>query len=241
MIRQYATFNFWRRRAEAILSLQRDYENWMDLARDYLLGHSVREAVLRKRCGLKLPHNVSISNLLALPVLLEHEWSIISGDSDLFVLIEPTGLQFKCRAKKALDVGHLVEIYINKGYKSNLPNGIVLDAGMSNGDSSIYFGRTGSKQVIGLEPFADSFTLAKENILLNQMQDTIIPLNMALAASGGEAELKFNNIDKRKIALLGSMLRGKHVIDNVIMRQSIITQISLLLILLTKINLLREG
>jgi len=74
-------------------------------------------------------------------------------------------------------------------YESRIEGKVVLDIGMSNGDTAIYFARRGARKVIGLEPSPESFELAVENIRLNKLEDVIIPLNMALSSREGSAEL----------------------------------------------------
>ena len=188
----YITLNFWRKRFVALVSLRRDYANWLGLTTDYVRGHSIRRALLREFPALRLPANISVPNLTAIPELFRKGWGAAPLDSSHITLTSPIGLRFVCRIRNANDMRHLVEIFVDDIYHYTLRNKIVLDVGMSNADSSIYFANAGSTLVIGLEPIPDTFELAKRNILLNELGDKIIPIKAALSAASGSVRVRYD-------------------------------------------------
>ncbi|MDG6927056.1 MAG: FkbM family methyltransferase [Nitrososphaerota archaeon] len=70
-----------------------------------------------------------------------------------------------------------------------MANKNVIDVGMSNGDSVLYFAKNGAKLVIGIEPDKKSFDLAVENIKASNLNERIIPLNKALSTEKGKTRL----------------------------------------------------
>jgi len=92
---------------------------------------------------------------------------------------------------------------------------------MSNGDSSIYFAKNGAKKVIGLEPDKRSFNLAVKNIKSSKVDNTIIPLNKALAVNDGNVELivqedgpNINSIDPENMVKSKSK-KHKEVVEGI--------------------------
>lgn len=73
-------------------------------------------------------------------------------------------------------------IFLNSEYKVNVKGKIVIDIGSQIGDTAIYFATLGARQVIGFEPFPHTFNLAKKNIKLNGMQNSITIFNYAIGS-----------------------------------------------------------
>ncbi len=82
-----------------------------------------------------------------------------------------------------------IEIYTDNAYNADVANKNVIDVGMSNGDSVLYFAKNGAKLVIGIEPDKKSFDLAVENIKASNLNERIIPLNKALSTEKGKTRL----------------------------------------------------
>lgn len=75
---------------------------------------------------------------------------------------------------------------------ANIPNGIAIDCGASNGDSTYFLASLGPKKTIALEPDPVNFGLLEEGIALNHM-DNVIPVN--LGAGSAAKKMKFLNDD----------------------------------------------
>jgi len=133
--------------------------------------------------------NIKYDYLPALAKLLFNGWKIVSVEDGLLTLERINGINITCRTDRGFDLGHLVEIYVDKQYGYDFTGKNIIDIGMSNGDSSIYFAKNGAKKVIGLEPDVRSFNLAVRNIQSSNVNNTVIPLNKALSVSGGNVEL----------------------------------------------------
>jgi len=168
---------------------------------------------------------INLGNLIFLPILLEQGWKISSIEESSLTMNRGDDIIIICRTAPGFDLGHLKEIYVDKSYGYDFAGKNVIDVGMSNGDSSIYFAKNGAKKVIGLEPDKRSYNLAVRNIQSSKVDNTVIALNKALAVNDGNVELivyeyipnansiDTNNMVKRK--------GGKHkeVIDGITLKE----------------------
>jgi len=71
---------------------------------------------------------------------------------------------------------------------------IVIDIGAHVGDSSIYFALKGAKKVIAVEPHPKAFEELVKNTKLNDLETTIVPVNVAVASKPGKICIE-ENID----------------------------------------------
>ena len=74
---------------------------------------------------------------------------------------------------------------------------VLLDIGANIGIYTIYAGQIGHK-VISIEPLWSSYAVLCDNIILNDLTETIIPLNLALTDRRGIAKLSAPSIDAGK-------------------------------------------
>jgi len=153
--------------------------------------------------GLNIYINFS-AGISALAKLLSNGWKILSVEDGLLTFNNNDDITITCRTRTGFDIGHLGEIYIDNSYGYNVTGKNVIDIGMSNGDSSIYFAKKGAKKVVGIEPDKSSFNLAIKNIRSSKVDNIVIPFNRALTFKGGEVELivyddhpNANSIDAR--------------------------------------------
>ena len=123
---------------------------------------------------------------------MEHGWKALTVDNGHLIIGDPAGLLVKCRTSRGLDIGHLREIFLTKEYGEEIGN-VVVDVGMSNGDSSIFFVSRGSNRVVGLDPSPESFALAKQNIKMNAFESKISPVNIALDFASSKANFEFDH------------------------------------------------
>ena len=136
-------------------------------------------------------HNINLrfSDSFSLAKLLEQGWNILSSSEDHMTLKSQDNVVITCRTKIGGDFGHLNEIYLDKSYGSEFNGKNIIDIGMSNADSSIYFIKHGAKYVIGLEPDKQTFDLALKNISDSKIENKILPLRKALSDIDGSIEL----------------------------------------------------
>ena len=136
-------------------------------------------------------HNINLrfSDSFALAKLLEQGWNILSSSEDHITLKSQDNVVITCRTKIGFDFGHLNEIYLDKSYGSEFNGMNIIDIGMSNADSSIYFIKHGAKYVIGLEPDKQTFDLAVKNVIDSKIEDKMLPLHKALSDVNGGIEL----------------------------------------------------
>lgn len=172
--------------------LMRKYcKNWVQVVILYLTGRQMITLYIRPSLVLSLhvPRHPRRFQIFALCRLLEAGWTIQPEPSSRVILKSESGISLRCRLDSGFDLWHVAQIFLDNEYGSEFADKCVIDAGMSNGDSSIYFASRGAKLVIGLEPSPESFALAEQNISLNGMRGKVVPLNQALAAAVGTTEL----------------------------------------------------
>jgi FkbM family methyltransferase len=188
-----AGFSEYVKKIRTVFLLKRHYENWMNVAFHNALNNEPKQTVLRDGRMIRLsgPNPKNLFGVsIGLARLLDNRWKVIRIDSESVTIQDPEGTTLRCRLSGA-DLGHTAEIFLTKPYGFQFDNKIIIDVGMSAGESSIFFAKHGAKLVIGLEPVVDSFELAKENIMLNGLEGVVKPINLALSSREGELSLGF--------------------------------------------------
>jgi FkbM family methyltransferase len=133
---------------------------------------------------------IKVDPLYSLLFLLNRGWKIVEQTDDHIILKKDVYL--KCRYKRGWDLGHIQEIF-EDGVYGREPKEYVIDVGASNADSAIFFAARGASKVLALEPDPESYQLTQENIRMNDLQQKVVPLNLALSASDGVAEFLIPN------------------------------------------------
>ncbi len=108
-------------------------------------------------------------------------------DEDYVMLSDNSGLKIKCRQGIGADIRHLAELFVYQEHGTDFSGKTVVDIGMSNGDSAIFFAKRGARKVLGFEPFSSSFNLASENVRINKLESVVFPYNYAVSSSKGQA------------------------------------------------------
>ncbi|MCG3110135.1 hypothetical protein L3N51_02432 [Metallosphaera sp. J1] len=158
--------------------------------------------------------HIPLSNAASLAELLSKNWEVTGLQGNLITLTNNhEKVSITCRTNKGWDLGHLVEIYLRKVYDYDVKDKVVIDAGASNGDSSIFFAKKGAKKVIALEPDEESFSLAIRNVEASGVKDRVVLLNQALASRKGkitfyvyENNVNGNSIDPENMVKLSQKL-----------------------------------
>ena len=157
-----------------------------------------------KNTGLSFVLN--LSNMVHMSYLLDNNWKIIDGTDTYVKMNGPKDEILYCRTQVGLDLGHITEIFLNKEYGVDFRGKNVIDIGMSNGDSSIFFAKNGAKRVIGVEPDRRSFNIALTNINESKVNGIVLPLNKALSDQASIVELivynthpNANSIDEKNM------------------------------------------
>lgn len=128
-----------------------------------------------------------------------NSWKYCTFDREKLVIsINGTNFQFKNWINSSINDIFFKHEYDQFDYSSK----IVVDVGANVGDSSLYFISKGAKKVIAIEPSVENYHLMKENIVLNQLEDKIIPMNIGLSKTK-----RIVSIDK---SLKGTAVRLKH-------------------------------
>lgn len=86
-------------------------------------------------------------------------------------------------------------LFFDNEYYIPIKGRTIVDIGANIADTAIFFVLKGAKNVIAYEPFPNSFKLAEENILLNNMKDRILLSNVAVGGQTGVIALSEKSID----------------------------------------------
>jgi len=197
-----------RDQLNAFLLLQRTYKNWIEIARDFIIRKPLGKVILKTGNSIPLTrkpsslsqalrhyhrwYDPSIYNLIGLAKLLSRGWNMKHVDTDYLLLSPEPGTILKCRLNQGTDISLVAEIFVRQVYGSDFNQKVVVDVGAYNGDSAVFFARRGARLVIGLEPDPRSLELARENIKLNNLEDKVKLLNVALSTRTGESKLGVN-------------------------------------------------
>jgi len=95
-------------------------------------------------------------------------------DSNMILVVDSPFLSGNIRFYGAIENGDIIGIFLDGVYE-DLPiqNKIVVDVGANIGDSSVYFALKGARKVIALEPFPQSYEMAKKNTEANNVPSKI--------------------------------------------------------------------
>lgn len=178
----------------AFRRIRRVYRNWLSVLWTYERHRDPAYVELRDGSRLAFGEPPKVDRWLAvqlLPRLLDAGWTITPIDRTRARLAHARDhLEFICRfLGKWSDVIPLSEVYVDKIYAGDFRGKVVLDVGMANGDSSVFFARSGAARVIGVEPIAESYSLAVENVRKNGVEATVVPLQGAVLSGRGSAVL----------------------------------------------------
>jgi len=181
--------------------------------------------VSNKTITLKLKDNVetqiTLPQLASLARLVQNKWRVFDASDNTLTLKGLDDVFIKCRTTTGYDFGHLIEIYLSRSYGEDFSQKNVIDIGMSNADSSIYFAKKGARKVIGLEPDRSTYELAMYNIKHSKVDNVVIPINKALSSKSDKIELikydhnpNANSIDENNMVLLKD-LKHKETVEGI--------------------------
>jgi FkbM family methyltransferase len=100
-------------------------------------------------------------------------------------------LYFDSATALGSSVALAIEQFIDEEYSwLDVKGKVVVDIGATVGDTAIYFAIKGAKHVYAVEPFLNSYNIAKRNIQLNKLTKKITLLNKALSKNKGFVYMK---------------------------------------------------
>jgi len=84
-----------------------------------------------------------------------------------------------------IDIPYIYSVFVDGEYnKFSFKDKVVLDIGAYIGDTSVFFAVNGARRVLAYEPNPEVFKKLLQNISLNNMQEKILPFNMAVGREG---------------------------------------------------------
>src|SRR5437867_5213739 len=135
--------------------LRRTYVNWASLVLRPS-AHRRDRLILRNGVSIVLPpfsRRDLLTCALRLATLIGHGWNVEELSKRYVVMRDASGTSIRCRSQElGGELFRLTEIYLEKVYGYNFEGKSVIDIGMCNGESSIFFARRGARIVVGLEP-----------------------------------------------------------------------------------------
>ncbi|MGP8069900.1 MAG: FkbM family methyltransferase [Candidatus Bathyarchaeia archaeon] len=174
-------------RLRKLSAIRECYKNWIRIGITYvILGRFPNRVVVRhKDATISVSGKIPVYHFFKLIELLRNGWRLDRMDDQYLVLHnEDENLRMKY-STDGLYVAPLADMVLDDMYGKDFKDKVIVDIGMGNGDSAIFFAKRGAKLVLGLEPYPDNFNLAKENIKLNGIEDSVIALNLALSQTKG--------------------------------------------------------
>jgi FkbM family methyltransferase len=192
----------------AILSFRMRFRNYLTVLKHYRMNRYPFSAVLKN--GEVKTIN-SLNQLRAL--LMGAQYDI---EKDVITLRD--GITFV----NGVTNGDVHGTYIQEVYKS-LPvkDRVVVDIGANIGDSAIYFSKRGARSVIAIEPSEVNYQLAKQNIVLNAINNIQL-VHAACTSSGG-----YINIDSNIGGVFTSVDRTGNIKVKSVTLQDIVNEFNL--------------
>lgn len=110
------------------------------------------------------------------------------------LLVLRAGPQLKINLSNIYDLGNVLEVFARKVYTPDLIRmqniARVVDIGAATGDFSIYITSSNKDcHCISFEPNRDSFELCKENIKINNLENSIKVYPLAVSGKGGKIKI----------------------------------------------------
>ena len=210
------------------MNIYEKYKNAKQLHKNFKLGYFkiIYLYYFKNKCAnlyldiLEEKICLTLSTLKQLNDILMNGWKVINFKNP-FIKLQLNDIVITCRINKGFDLGHLIEIYNNKVYGKNFINYNIIDVGMSNGDSTIYFAKYGAKKVVGLEPDKESYDLAQKNIKESNINNKVVLINKALSHEKKETEFiiydkypNANSIDEKNMVKLNSSVH-KDIVETI--------------------------
>ncbi len=115
-------------------------------------------------------------------IMLKH---YIQKDSPSFIDLK-SGLRILLSSHPH-DIITFIVVFLRKDYGSIKRDSVVVDIGANIGIFSLLASLSGAKRVYAFEPSQEAFQILCENIRLNRLTDTIIPINRAVGANDNVA------------------------------------------------------
>jgi FkbM family methyltransferase len=186
---------------EILRHLRKQYSNWIFIAILYVLKTYPSKVVLRKPKS-KLAYRFRVPfELYLLARLLDNGFELeANGEENITLRHEESGTRIRCQAGSLYSLN---EIYVNRVYGDDFKGAVVIDVGMYNGDSSLYFAARGARLVLGLEPNRKSFEIALQNMMMNPHGKAVVPLNTSIQpGSRSETHLELRAGEKEQFDAL---------------------------------------
>jgi len=176
-----------------------DYSNYIEILDNYYLGNIVD--LYEDRIKVKAEDDIyfiPVGNL-----------SYYTIDQLLFYLREGWicwgSYWERYKAKFRHIYYSIVKIFEEKKWDFlNVQNKSVLDIGAFVGDSAIYFILKGAKKVYAIEPYPNAYNEMWDNIILNDMEKQIIPINVGINYKRNYVVINTKKIDEAEDTLFKS-------------------------------------
>lgn len=84
------------------------------------------------------------------------------------------------------DIVTLFVVFCKQDYGTDFQGKKIIDIGSNIGTFALYAAMHGAERIVSAEPSQEAFACVQKNVEANNLQDKIIPLNLAVSGKGGE-------------------------------------------------------
>jgi len=169
-----ANLNYILQLYQTLISFKKCYKNYWQVFRKYV--NNLDNITIIMKNGEKFS-NISTSGAFVIAVLYPEKKfnvKIIEDIIELEHFERDTNKKIMIKILGGVNNGDIFRVFLTNDYKSvPFQDKTIVDIGANIGDSSIYFAINGASKVIGIEPFFKNFSLAKKNILENNLSQKI--------------------------------------------------------------------
>jgi FkbM family methyltransferase len=148
-----------------------------------LFGRKIRISKL-------LPKAIDVGVMFYRSNIFHSKWKIVkaylTGDLTGIKKITTKDNYLINLSNNPLDATTLLVIFCRKEYGEIPRAGVVLDIGANIGLFSLYAARAGAKKVLAFEPNLDAYKILCDNIKDNNLNEVIIPFNLAVSGRDNE-------------------------------------------------------
>lgn len=180
----------------SILEYKKTYANWVDVLYSYQIRHkSTIQIKLRNGVSLNVPRElIYFIKELNKGNKLQNGFNFVSSEQ-IFAFPYSNKIVKMKFYKDGKFNGEFSSFLGDYKFLEPIKGNTVIDIGANIADSSLWFAVEDASMVIGLEPYKWSYSMAIENIKINNLEEKIVLLNAGYGPDGTiETEDKITNI-----------------------------------------------
>ena len=175
---------------QILISFKKCYKNYWQVFRKHV--NQLGNITIIMKNGEKFS-NISTSGVIVIASLYPEKKfnvKIIEDIIELEHLERDTNKKIMIKILGGVNNGDIFRVFLKDEYKSiPFQDKTIVDIGANIGDSSVYFAVNGASRVVGIEPFFKNFSLAKKNILQNNLSQKVEIIHAGCSDKSGVIEI----------------------------------------------------